>query len=550
MTPGSKPAVGKQLGLASDSESTINSDASATPWQDASSARRNLISGSLWATATSLLAAILGPALTVITVRWMTVSGYGSLAVAVAATTLLGALAGFGLGEAVSRAAAGQVANDNRSGLGAVKWASSRVSWICTAGGAACVGAVSTAMVLTPSMRADVVPFVILAPIVLTSPWNQVGQGLIQATFRPRAAFAGSTVTNMSALLLTAIVFALGLRSADLVAAARTVAIIGGVWIILRGAQWWSLHGEPSDCNVTPSSVARLGSAVLISTALAFCISQLDVFLLGAFKGSVAAGRYAPASRLADFVITAFALPGSYLLPALSAAIMRKDDTDVVRLYHWTSKWAIVLCTPALGIMIASPAALMHTLFGSSAVVSEPARILAIGVLGNTVCGFNGLLLTAYGETRVLIMTSIVALCVNVLACAILIPMMGTTGAALATAIPLVAVNAAMSLALARRRQIYPWDRSLRWTICALIVGLSGAVGASKIHLGGMTALIIAASAAGMPPLAAAIMTSSAEDRQFTMEFFHRFRHPSASPKNGTAHAPAEQPANLSERGT
>lgn len=497
----------------------VTAESLGSPWRDFASTRRRLVVGGIWATAGTLVAALFGPAVTILLVRTMTIREYGSFSVALAATILLTPLAGLGLAGAVSRAAAMEFVRHGQAGLRAVRWASAKLSWLCAVGALGLASLLTIAMVFDPSLHPDLVAFAILTPVVISTPWSQASQGIIQATFRPKAAFLGNSITATLIFLLSALVVVLTRATADEVAAARTVATLVGVWIFMRGAHWWALRRGERSPERSPAALARFGLAVLVNTTLAICISQLDVFMLGAFRGSAAAGSYAPVSRLADFVIVVFGLLGSYLLPALSAAMARNDIEGAVHLYQWTSRWALVLCSPALGIMIGSPGPLLQALFGSSAVLPSAARILAVGVLGNALVGFNGLVLVATGDAKLLVRIAVGGLCFNFAACVVLIPLFGAIGAALATAIPLFGDNIVTTLLLKYRWGIPPWNRPLCWTIAALAAGLTGAIVTSHVgHIGSVEGIGIAAAVAALPTLAVSSLTGSKEDRDLLSE--------------------------------
>ena len=211
------------------------------------------------------------------------------------------------------------------------------------------------------------------------------------------------------------------------------------------------------------------GLAVLATTTFFVAVSQLDVVFLGGFHGSAAVGAYAPVSGIAGAIGALFAILASYALPAMTAARIRGKDADLLDLTRWTSRWGLVLCAPALGLMAAAPGPLVHLLFGNrSAGMVLPARILAVGVTIDVLLGFNTYAILALGLSRVLVRNALVGLVVSVIACATLIPHLGAVGAAAATAIAILAANGLASLFLWHRMHFVPWDRPLVLTVSGI----------------------------------------------------------------------------------
>ena len=244
---------------------------------------------------------------------------------------------------------------------------------------------------------------------------------------------------------------------------------------------------------------------IALWTVLGMTISQLDVLFLGAFKGSRVAGQYAPASRLADLVISLVGIVGAYLPPAIASALSRRDIGLASRVHYWASRWAIAVSAPVIGLLVIVPAPLLNLLFGHRAIVVGPARILGLAVLFDVILGFNGTVLASSGATRALTWNVLAGFVLNVVVCAAVIPILGANGAALATAAPLLSVNVGASWLIAKRLGIAPWDRLTFLCLASLLVG--GAVDVLILHefaIEPIWRLIITATLTGGPPVVVA----------------------------------------------
>jgi O-antigen/teichoic acid export membrane protein len=172
-------------------------------------------------------------------------------------------------------------------------------------------------------------------------------------------------------------------------------------------------------------------------------------------------------------VIAMSAALASFLLPALVAA-RRRGMADVASLYHWSSRWNLVIVSPALALMLVVPSALLVTLFGGRyAIVAGPARILGAAATAQVLFGFNGLTLDACGLPRVLMLRSLAGVVISLVCCPVLITAFGLTGAASATTIAILFVNVTSSWALWRHFHILPWSNHSAMIAAAFTVSLA-----------------------------------------------------------------------------
>jgi O-antigen/teichoic acid export membrane protein len=488
-------------------------------------ARRSVLSGGAWSVSSWILSIGLGFPLTIALVRLLPSREYGALAVATATIALLMPLAGFGLAGSVSRLASEAVTLSGEPGLGSVMRRAARVAGLLTAiVGLIAIGVV-TLMAVSRSLRPGLLPFVVLLPVLLSTPFQQAAQGLVQAAFRPSVAFRAGLVVSLLVGLLTTAVLVSGQRLAVEIAGVRTIAAIVGLWLLVVGSGWgeFTRRGRALPTPQTSAFVAY-GSVLTLSLGLDAAISQLDVVVLGASRGAAEVGAYAPVSRLADTVITIWALLGGYLLPALTAAAARGHETEIGALYRWGSRWALTICAPALGLMLVVPGSLLHVLFGDrTAGLTTPARILSLGVLASVLLGFNGLVLVAMGAVRTAIQTAVIGLIASTAACILLVPRFGANGAASATVIALVGANLIVSVILLVRQHLAPWDRPLMFTLAAFAAAciVSGLI--SRLLLNDrVIQVVIVAAVTGLATLAASLAAGDQSDRKLVSDFVRR----------------------------
>lgn len=505
------------------------------PWRDARQSRSNILTGGAWSLASWLLTVAMAFPLTVVLVRLMSPSSFGTYALATGVIGFLVPFAAFGLQGSVANRATEALTSEEHQGLSMVARAATRVIVYLVVFALVTVAAVSLIMSQVSSLTPVVPAFLALAPVALVAPLGDAAMGLIQATFRPKVPLKCGAFRSGLLLALTIGLLAAGLRSAVSMAAAQSVAVGASVVVLVLCSGWVGQLRARPERSLGSKHLMTFGLAVLANTTFFVAVSQLDVVFLGGFHGSATAGAYAPVSGIADGIGALFAIVISYALPAMTAARTRGKDTDLLDLTRWVSRWGLVLCAPALALMAAAPGPLLHVLFGNrSAGMVLPARILAVGVTVDVLLGFNTYAILALGLSSVLVRNALVGLVVSVIACATLIPHLAAVGAAAATAFAVAAINGLASLFLWRRAHFIPWDRPFVLTAAAFAAGTGAAILLSRLVPSDLGRLAIAATFGGIPTLAVSVLAGGA-DRELLAaalntihrkaRFGHRGRH-------------------------
>jgi lipopolysaccharide exporter len=482
------------------------------PWRNARQSRSSILTGSVWSLVSWLLSATMAFPLTVVLVRLMSPSSFGTYALATGVSGFLVPFAAFGLQGSVANRATEALTSKEHQGLSMVARAATRVIVYLVVFASVTVAAVSLIMSRVSSLSPVVPAFLALAPVALVAPLSEAAMGLIQATFQPKIPLKCGVLRSGLLVALMVSLLVAGLRSAVYMAAAQSVAVGASVVVLVLWSGWVGQLRTRPERSLGSKHFMTFGLAVLVSTMFYVAVSELDVVFLGGFHGSAAAGAYAPVSGIADGIGALFAIVISYALPAMTAARIRGKDADLLDLTRWISRWGLVLCAPALALMAAAPGPLVHVLFGNrSAGMVLPARILAVGVTVNVLLGFNTYAILAMGLSRVLIRNALVGLVVSVIACATLIPHLGAIGAAAATAFAVLAVNGLASLFLWHRAHFLPWDRPLVLTAAAFAAGTGAAVLLSRLVPNDLGLLAIAATLGGIPTLTVSVLAGGTD---------------------------------------
>lgn len=478
-----------------------------------------VLRGGVWNAAATLSSLALGFPITVVLVRVMSPSSYGALSLGVAMAGIVGALAGLGLAPGVARLGSFALSSEGTRGLGAVVAAGRRISIWAAVGALVVSAGVIAAVSFVPNARPAAPVFLILMPTVALIPWQGVSLGYRMALHQARRAETSRMLAAVVLLVLSLALVLVGRRSAVELAAPRLIAAVVGLVAIA-----WGVGRAGRGGGKRYTRELMLSSLPLVlSGVMWIVIAQLDVVVLGGVKGTAAAGLYAPVTRLVDWGITFFGFAGAYLLPALTAAATVGDAGAERRLFHSISRWGIVIASPFVGVIVATPSEALQVLYGRGyGTLGDVARILSIGMLVHVGFGFNAASLQAHGYSGLVGRSAALGLLVDLAFCVALIPRFGVYGAAWATTAALAAVNASNSLYQLRRCRLRPWDRGLASTVAALMLGVAVAWMLAPALPDGFVRCVLAAALAGGAGLGASLAVSTPEEREWLSALFRR----------------------------
>lgn len=162
--------------------------------------------------------------------------------------------------------------------------------------------------------------------------------------------------------------------------------------------------------------------------------SRIDILMLGAIDGVIATGVYAPVNRgsqLIGFVLMAFKAP---LSPNIAKLFANGKFYELQQLL-WRTNRAILLISSVFTLAFLALGYHYLLIFGSEFTVGLSAlRIRCLGQFAyNIFVGLSPVVLSMVGCARITAINSILALILNTILNAVLIPAYGINGAAIAT---------------------------------------------------------------------------------------------------------------------
>lgn len=186
--------------------------------------------------------------------------------------------------------------------------------------------------------------------------------------------------------------------------------------------------------KISLSEIVGYSWPISISSILIIIIGQVDYLILGIYHPAAFVGIYRIYIQIAVLLQLLLSSPARIYKPVISELILEDDLTDIRDTYRRISKW--VLSLTALGfLVILLYGARVIGLFFTEAYVVFPIAltILALGSLLKASFGPGGMTLEAFGNTKLILLNSVVMLLTNVGLGFILIPKYGIVGAAIST---------------------------------------------------------------------------------------------------------------------
>ena len=214
---------------------------------------------------------------------------------------------------------------------------------------------------------------------------------------------------------------------------------------------------------------------LLLTGVLGFVMMWADTLMLGYYKSSEVVGVYnaaAPIARLLPIFLNSAAF---LYAPIASQLYAQRKLRELKRVYQILTKWIFLLTLPVFSMIFLFPEATINFFFGAKYLgASRALQILALGFMFHTFLGLNGLSLIVIGKPRLNLIGNSLAALLNIVLNALLIPVYGLEGAAIATAVSYFVANVFRSYWLYQKTRIHPfsWNYVKPLAISFVLLGL------------------------------------------------------------------------------
>ncbi|QDV05199.1 Polysaccharide biosynthesis protein [Planctomycetes bacterium Poly30] len=380
----------------------------------------------------------------VVIVRFLTREAYGSLSFVLSATALAGNLNLMGLARSMSRF--GPLYGEDRASgnlVGAILVSLGTV----TALGMGVIGAAFLFQghwegYLTDNLLSQE----LLLLLIALTPLTAIDAILEVVT----AAFAGARAIFFRRHVLTPVmrlgavflVILLGQGVRALAVCYLVTAVIGVLAYVAILIPALKEHGSklkrPASWPAAP--VLGYGLSMLLLDVAGVSILHLPAVVLEFVRGANEVAGLRAVVPLATLVLVVFQSMKLLYVPLATRSFERGGKGQLTEAYWSATTWIGLLSFPVFAVCVFLSPLAVTTLFGEQyADASSLAAIMSIGYYLHAILGINTLTLQALGESRSLRITALAGIVTAVITNAILIPLFGAVGAAIATTATLLA---------------------------------------------------------------------------------------------------------------
>ena len=231
--------------------------------------------------------------------------------------------------------------------------------------------------------------------------------------------------------------------------AAATLALLVAMFLARRA---WPAQARSHAPERHPAEWRRVALPLLVTSGIYLVLSRTDILMLGFLGAPNSAAVYSVITRFSDIMMLGLMSSTAMIGPVAAALHRRGERAKLQAIVTKAVQWSSLL-TALIGLVLVVFGRPLLALFGDGYTEGYAPMLILLGGQGaNALAGPVGYLLSMTGhQTQVMRVLGISAL-VNLLLNGALIPLLGVTGAAAATALTNLAWN--LVLLFAVRRQL------------------------------------------------------------------------------------------------
>jgi O-antigen/teichoic acid export membrane protein len=389
--------------------------------------------------------------------RWLGATAYGTYTYVIAWSGLLAIAAGMGFPTLVLRVLPDYSLRKD--------WGRVRGMLVTSLVGTVLIGALIALLGITlvlslssqsnASLLDSVLGFVMVPLLALVA----LRQEMFRSFRRLGLAYAPSLLLRPSLVILgAACVLAFGHRLNSSMALALTATAT----VLVIGLQAWRFRRALGPIVLLARPVyerhiwIKAALPLLLVSGFIVILQQADIVMVGAILGDRAAGLYGAAAKTASLVGLILIAVNAIGAPMLSALFAQDRHQDLQQLASAIAAWAF-WPSCLLSIILAICAPLVLTTFGPAfASAAWQLRILLVGQIVNAAAGSVGWLMLLSGRQNAAARIYGWVALIHVVLLAIVIPVFGTVGAAVATTLTMSLWNIWLHAAVVRDLNIHP----------------------------------------------------------------------------------------------
>ncbi len=195
-----------------------------------------------------------------------------------------------------------------------------------------------------------------------------------------------------------------------------------------------------------------------------------DSFVIGFFKSAADVGSYNAAVPIAMLLAISSQLFMQLFFPLITRFYSQGDKSVIKEITQQVSKWIFMINLPFLVLFILFPSEFIVLFFGKEYVSASSALVfLSIGIFSLSFFDMSYRLIAMKGLSKILLMDILSISIVNVILNIILVPILGITGAAIATMFSYIVLSVIIIYQSARYLSIIPLARKMANVLVAAL---------------------------------------------------------------------------------
>lgn len=371
--------------------------------------------------------------------RLMAPTEFGVYALVIAWVTMLTVPANFGLPNLIARELAAGTARKNFGVVAGLVRRSHQFIFLTgivlmvSAGGVAWLeGSGSLALVVG-------LPLVLLLPLAAARSAMMRGIGHVLRGQWP------DNILRPALLVVFLVILWLSGHATTPVEAVGLTALAAALALIVSLLQWFKLR-PAAMTEATPAYRDRAWLAALwpfaLSTGVGVVSVQISLVILGLFRPTADVGLLKVAAQTAQLAAMGYTAAVLNVSPRMAATSADGDHAGMARVARQGARFSTLFAAPVALVMIIGAGPLMGLLFGKDFAAGGLAlAVLAGGHVVNSAFGCGAALLNMTGHERDCLRGLALGLAAQVVTALILCPLLGLTGAAIASTLGVVASN-------------------------------------------------------------------------------------------------------------
>jgi len=264
---------------------------------------------------------------------------------------------------------------------------------------------------------------------------------------------------------------------------------------------WRFARTRPEQNRKHRRKLFSFASMMILVAAMSFLLGRVDIIMIGLFLDASEVGVYKITLVIAG--LTGFIMASTNtIFPTFISELYATGKMEQLRaIYATITKWVIILTAPLVLSMLLYPKPILN-IFGEVYVSgSSVLMILVVGFSIKIIVGSNGFMLNMTGHERVELVNNVTMAVMNIGLNLVLIPRLGITGAAIATAISGGSISLIKVVEVKVLMGIMPYDRTyapvlLGIAVTATIAWLLRPFVVNAFFVAGVTVLNVAVAIA------------------------------------------------------